>query len=106
MQDSNGQMRRGSEAKQPDPLSMLHASYAETAKTNDAGAQKRGSVQIVQPAGQRKNKISPGNRILRIPAVHGVAGESGRVAKVLQAVPAIPARPIDAADPGNPNPGP
>src|ERR1700674_5563962 len=85
---------------------MLYASDSKAAKTDDAGAQKRGSVQIVESLGKRKYEIRTGGGILSIAAVHGIAGEGGRIAKVLKTVLAIPTLPVNAADPGNTNTGP
>ena len=72
-------MRRGPETEESDSLSALHPSHPETAKTNDTGTQKRGSVQIVERAGKGKDKISPGNYIFSIPAVYRVTSEGGRI---------------------------
>src|SRR5713226_5326779 len=104
-QHGDSEMCRGPETEQTHTLSMLHSCYPKTAKTDDAGTQKGGGVQIIQCGGKGKDKIRPGECILGISAVDGVAGESSRITEIFKAVLAIPALPINAANPGNPNAG-
>jgi hypothetical protein len=99
-------MCRGPKTEQPHPLPVLNSRHSETAKTDDAGAQKRCSMQVIQRVGKGKHKASLGHSIIGISAVHGVTGESGRIAEVFSAVLAIPARPVNPANPGNSNPRP
>ena len=58
-------------------------------------------MQIVQGRGQRINKISAGDSVLRIAAIDRVAGEGGRITQVLQPVLAIPTGPINTPHPGD-----
>src|ERR1700674_1106904 len=85
---------------------MLYASDSKAAKTDDAGAQKRGSVQIGESLGKRKYEIRTGGGILSRAAVAGIAAAGGRSAKDLKPVLVITALPVIAADPGNTNTGP
>src|SRR5271166_1613548 len=102
-QNRDGKMRRRAETEQPDSLAMLYACDPKTAKTDDAGAQKRRGMQIVERLGKGKYEINTGGGIFGIASVHGVSSEGGGIAKVFHAMPAIPAVPVNAADPGNTN---
>jgi hypothetical protein len=91
------------ETEQSHPLAGFNTGYAKTTKTDDASAQKRSSMQIIQSCGKREYEVSTRDCIFSISSVNGVAGEGRGVAKVFKTVPAIPALPIDATDPGNSN---
>src|SRR5437588_6341638 len=78
---------------------MRHAGDAKAAKTDDARAQPRGGVQIVERGGQRKNEIGAGDGKLGVATRDGVSGESREIAQVFIAAPAIPASAVGASEP-------
>jgi hypothetical protein len=94
-------MCRGAEAEQAHPISVFHARHAQAAKPDNAGAQKRGGVQIVQSFRKSKHEVLASNCIFGIAAIDRVSGERRRVAEILTAMLAIPTRPVSAADPGD-----
>ena len=84
----NGQMRRGTEAKQSQPLPGPHAREPQRAIPNDAGAQQRGGVRVVERPGQRIHVVGPRHQVLRVSPVHVIAGEHDLSAQVLFTTPA------------------
>jgi hypothetical protein len=92
-------MGGGAETKQADTFSWFHAGHAKAAKTDDAGAQQRGSMQVVQRRGQGKDEIRSRDREFRVSAVHLIAGEGRCVAEVFKVVSAVPANPVCTSDP-------
>lgn len=94
-------MRGRTEAKQADALARLDTGDPQAAEADDASAKERSGVQIVERCGQRENKVSPGNCVLRIPSRDGVPGESGRVAEIFQTSLAVGASTVGSAEPGN-----
>jgi hypothetical protein len=97
-------MGRSTETKQSDAIARLDAGHTQAAKTNNARAQQRGSVQIVELIGKRKSEIGANGRIFRVPAVRAIPSKGGRIAEILQAKLTIPARAVDSANPGNAHP--
>ena len=86
-------MRGCTKAEEPDAVAGLHARDAQTAKANDAGAQQRRGVQVVEFGRERINKIAARGGVLGISAVDGISGEDRRVAKILEATAAVRAVP-------------
>jgi hypothetical protein len=70
-------MRRRTEAKQSHSLSVLDSGHAKAAKTNNARAQQRSGVEIIERTGKRKSKIGSHDGILRVSAIHGITSKSG-----------------------------
>jgi hypothetical protein len=105
VQDGDGQMRGGAEAEQSHALAGLHARHPKAAIADNARAQQRSGMQIVERGGQREYEIRTGERVFRVTSVDAVSGKGRRVAKVFQTVPAIPAASIHAAHPGDPHAG-
>src|SRR5580692_632732 len=94
-------MSRGAKAEQPNPFARFHAGHSQAAKADDAGAQERRGVQVVEFWRKRIDKIAARHSILRIAAIDGVSGENRRIAEILQATAAVGAISIDSADPRN-----
>jgi len=101
VQNRNRQMRGCAKSEQSNPVARLNAGYSQTAKANDAGAEKRRGVQVVQFRGQFKNKVAARRGILRIAAIDGVSGEDRRIAEIFESTAAVRAISIDPANPGN-----
>src|SRR4029077_10028422 len=87
-------------------LSALHPRYPQTAKTNNAGAQQRRGVQIIQGFGHSKKKVISSDGIFRITAIHGISSKSRGITEVFEGVAAIPAVTINSADPRDSDPSP
>ena len=68
-------MRRCSEAEQANTLAFFHACDSQTAVTDDARAEQRRRLQIVE-VGKREDEIRAGKSILGETAVHGVSRKS------------------------------
>src|SRR5580700_1509087 len=84
MQNRNRQMRRCAKSEQSNAVARLNAGYSQTAKPNDAGAEKRRGVEVVQFRRQFKYKVAARRGILRIAAIDGVSGEDRRIAEVFE----------------------
>src|SRR6267143_5484817 len=78
------QMGRSAEPEQPDAIAVLDTGDTKAAKANDACAQERGSVQIVQFIGKRKSEIGANDCVFSITAVDRITGKRGCVTKILQ----------------------
>ena len=97
-------MGGSAEAEQANALSLFNSSDTKAAKTNDAGAEQRSGVEIVQSCRNRQNEIGARERVFRIATVNRVPSECWRVAKVLFTPPAIGTSAVDASEPGNTDP--
>src|SRR5579872_1513675 len=86
MQHLDGQVRRRPEAEQTDTLVLLRPSDAQAAKADNAGAQQRRCMKVIELCGQWKDEIRARRGILGITTVHVVAGEGRRIAEVLHRV--------------------
>ena len=73
----NRKVRRCTEPEQSYAISFFYSRHAYRAKTYDAGAEQRSGVQIIQRGRNRKAKISSGQSVFSVAAVHGVSGERG-----------------------------
>jgi len=100
-QDRDGEMGRGAEAEESYTVARLDARYAKTAKTNNASAQQRRGVQIVELVGKRKREIGANDGVFGIAAIYGVTGEGGRIAEILEAEATISAGSVGSSHPGN-----
>jgi hypothetical protein len=67
MQHRNRQVRRGAEAEQADALARLHSRDAQAAEADDAGAQQRRGVEVVQRVRERIDEVGAGQRVFRRP---------------------------------------
>jgi hypothetical protein len=56
---------------------MLDARHTKAAKADNAGAQQRGGMQIVQLIGKRKSEIGANDCVLSVAAIHRVTGKRG-----------------------------
>src|SRR5580704_4253625 len=96
-------MRRCAKTEESDAVATLHTRDAQAAKANDARAQQRRGMQVVEFRRQRINKVAARGGVLGVSTVDGVPGEDRRVAKVLEAAPAIRTATIDATHPRHAN---
>src|ERR1044071_473577 len=71
----------------------LNRGNAQASKADDAGAQKRRSLQIGEAIWDGINKILVGQRVLGKAAIHGIAGKGGIVTKIFSAALAVKAQP-------------
>jgi hypothetical protein len=94
-------MRGGAEPKQANAIPILHVRNAQTSKANNARAQKRSSLPIIEASRKWKDKICPSQRILRVPAGNAVACEGWGVAQILEPSAAVGTLAVDPADPGD-----
>jgi hypothetical protein len=96
-------MGGSAEAEQADTIAVFDAGYAKAAKSNNACAQQRGGMQIVELMRKRKTKIGTNDRVFGIAAVHRIPGKCWGIAEIFQADVTIPARAVGASHPGNPD---
>ena len=92
-------MSRRAKAEQSNPVARFHAGYSQAAKADDAGAQERRSVQVIELWRERIDEIAARHGKLRIAAVDGVSGENRRVTKIFEVATAVGTLSIDSADP-------
>ena len=94
-------MRGRAEAEEPDAIATFHAGHPQAPESDNARAEQRRCVQVIQTVGQREHEIRSRQGKLGEPAIDRVPRESRRIAEILQASMAIRACPIDAAHPGD-----
>jgi hypothetical protein len=98
-------MCRRSKPEQADALTLLNTSHTQRAESDNAGAQQRRRMKVVEFWRQRKHKVSARQSVLRITPRHGVTGECRPIAQVFHLVAAVPARSVGSTDPRNAHPG-
>ena len=91
----------GSEAEEADTFAGLRAGYTKAAEADDAGAEERGDVGVVEGVGEGEDEIGTDEGILGVASVDGVAGEGGVVAEVFFVAETEGAGAVGAADPGD-----
>ena|ERR1700693_1606708 len=91
----------GAKAKESNAIAGLDAGHSQAAKADDASAEKRSGVQVVQLGRKLEDKVAARRGVLRVAAVDGVSGKDRRIAKIFESAAAVRAGSIDAADPGN-----
>src|SRR5208283_713761 len=101
LQNCNRQMRRRAKTEESNPLASSHTRHPQAAEADDAGAQQRRRVQVIQFLRQLEDKIAARRGKLRVTAIDGVAGEHRLIAKIFFSTPAIRTGSIHPADPGN-----
>jgi|SRR5208337_1168543 len=94
-------MGRGAEAEQADTVARLDSCHTQAAKPNNAGAQQRRRVQIVELIGKREREIGANDGEFSIAAICGVTGECGCIAKIFEAEATVLAGTIGSSHPGN-----
>src|SRR5216684_870109 len=94
-------MGGSAKSEEADTVASLNTGDPQAAKANDARAQERRSVQVVQLWRELKHKVAAGRGILRITAVDGVSREYRCIAKIFKSAAAIGAGSVDSANPGN-----
>lgn len=99
VQNFDSKMSGRTETKESNPFAALYFGDAQAAEANDAGAQERGCVKIIERGRQRKDEVGTSGGELGVTTVHRVAGEGRRVAKILFVIAAVPAGAVGAADP-------
>jgi len=104
-EDCDGLRGGGPEAKEADALAGLGARYSEAAEADDASAEERGDVGVVEGAGEGVNEVGADEGVLGVAAVDGVAGEGGVVAQVFFMAETEGAGAVGAADPGDADAG-
>src|SRR6202035_608572 len=92
-------MSRRAKTEQSNPVAWFHAGHSQAAKADDAGAQERRGMQVVELWGERIDKIAARHSILRITAVNRVSGENRRITEIFQAAATVGTISIDSADP-------
>jgi len=101
LQNGDRQTCRAAKTKESDSLSLLNPSHSQAAEADDAGAQQRSDMSVIQARGKRKSEVSARQNIFGIAAIHGVSGKDRLIAEIFHAVMAVPAVTIDATHPGN-----
>ncbi len=96
-------MGRGTEAEQAYTLSRFDPGNAQAAKANDARTEQRSRVEIVERCGQREDKVSARQCVLRIAAGNAVTSEYWRVAEIFAALATIWTRAVSTSKPGDTN---
>ena len=79
-------MRGRAEAVETDALARLDAGDAQGAKPDDARAQQRRGVQVVERGGQRVDEVVARDDVFGVAAVDVVAGVARVVAQILARV--------------------
>jgi hypothetical protein len=93
-------LRGGSpEAEETDALASLGAGDAQTAEADDAGAEERGDVGVVEGVGEGEDEIGADEGVFGVASVDGVAGEGGVVAEVFFVAETEGAGAVGATDP-------
>src|SRR5580704_3143616 len=92
-------MRGSTKAEQSNAFAELDAGNTQAAEANDSRAEQRGGVQVVERRGQREDKVSASEGVLRVSARDGIASEGGPVAQILHAPFAVRAGAIGPAEP-------
>jgi hypothetical protein len=101
----DGEMGRGAEAEESHTVAFFDAGDTKRAEADDAGAQQRRGVEVVELRGNRKTKVGAGKGVAGVPSVHGVTSEGGEVAQVFHIAAAVKAGAVGAAQPRNPDAG-
>ncbi len=104
-EDLNGLAGGGSEAEEADALAGLSSRDSQAAEADDAGAEQRCGVDVVERVGKGVGEVGANEGVLGVASVGGVAGEGGVVAEVLFAAKAERAGAVGAADPGDADAG-
>lgn len=105
MQNRDRQMRGCAKAEQSDAVSRFNAGDTQTAKADDARAEERSRMEVVEFRGKLKNKVAARLGILGVTSVDGVSRKDPGVAKIFELAAAVGANPVYAADPGNSDAG-
>ena len=93
---------RGAETIDPEPL--RGAGHDQRAIADQACAEQRGGVDVVDARWQREAEALVGDGVLGVTAIDLVAREAGVVAKVLAPFAAVAAVPAGVTQPGNADP--
>jgi len=86
-----------------DAFPALYSGNTEAAKADDARAQQRGGVEIVETRRQWDREVCANLHILRVAAVHRIFSNYGMIAEIFHAVAAEPATAVYPAHPGDAN---
>src|SRR6266851_2363409 len=101
LKDGDGEAGGGAEAEESDAFTRFHAGDTQAAEADDAGAEERGYVGVVQTGGQGVGEVGADQSVLGVATIDGVAGEGGVVAEVLGSAKAVGAGTIGASYPGD-----
>src|ERR1700723_1256128 len=101
LQNGQRQTCGAAETEEADAFALVHIGNAQASKSNNAGTQQRGDVDVIEAGRQGHGEVRAHRGVLSIAAVYGVAGEGRLVAQVFQAVAAIPATVVHPTHPGN-----
>ena len=101
LQNRQGETGGAAETEESDAFALIHVGDAQTAESDDAGAQQRSNVDVIEAGRQWNREISPNRGVFGVTAIDGVAGESGPIAEIFHAVTAIPAPAVHTTHPGN-----
>jgi hypothetical protein len=100
-EDFDGLRGGGSEAKEADTFAGLGSRYAQAAKANDAGAEERRDLGVVEFGWERVGEVGADEGVFGVASVDGVAGEGGVVAEIFFVAEAEGTGAVGAADPGD-----
>jgi len=98
-EDFDGLAGGGAEAEEADALAWLSTGDAQAAEADDAGAEQRCDVGVVEPGRKGEGEVRAHEGVLGVAAVDGVAGEDGVVAEVFLVAAAEEAGAVGATDP-------
>src|SRR5579872_1028092 len=101
MQNCDGEMRRRSKTKESNSFSRLGSGHAQAAKSDDASAEQRRGLLVVDFVRKRKNEIGPSDSEFSIAAIDRVASKGRFVTQIFLIMFAIPAGAISPANPGH-----
>ena len=102
--DLGGEVRAAAESVDPEAAARRHGRAFQRPVPDDARAQQRRGVLVVDGLGQPVDKRLVGDARVRVAAVDVPAGEPRCHAQVLGAATAEPARPVRAAEPRHADP--
>jgi hypothetical protein len=104
VQHLDGLAGGGAEAEESYALSRLGAGDAEAAEADDAGAEKRSDVGVVDGGRESEGEVGANEGIFGVASVDGVAGEGGIVAEIFFVAAAEGTGAVGAPDPRDADP--
>jgi len=93
--------RKTALARWADTIAVLDSGYTKAAKTNNARAQQRRSMEIVELKGKRKSKVGTNDCVLSVAAIYRITGKRWGIAEILHTEVTIPASAVGSSHPGN-----
>ena len=104
LQNCDREVGGGSEAEQANAFAWFDSSNTQAAKTDDAGAEQRSRVQIIEGFREGENEVGASESILAVSASYCVTGEGGGLAEIFETLLTVSAGAVGSTEPGNADP--